>query len=89
MPLLPSALPPKGEARGYIANDFQNLIALLDGMSFAFYERGARGDVPAGRKMIIMRRKVLLWGNTETLKGGKPVDLSFLRSLLHLCGCIR
>ena len=39
-------------------------------MSFAFYERGARGDVPAGRKMIIMRRKVLLWGNTETLKGG-------------------
>uniref|UniRef100_UPI0040297F42 hypothetical protein n=1 Tax=Dialister sp. TaxID=1955814 RepID=UPI0040297F42 len=78
-----------GEARRYVANDFLNLIALLDGMSFAFYERGARGDVPAGRKMIIMRRKVLLWGNTETLKGGKPVDLSFLRSLLHLCGCIR
>ena len=29
MPLLPSALPPKGEARRYVANDFLNLIALL------------------------------------------------------------
>ena len=28
MPLLPSALPPKGEARRYVANDFFNLIAL-------------------------------------------------------------
>ena len=28
MPLLPSALPPKGEARHYVANDFLNLIAL-------------------------------------------------------------
>ena len=28
MPLLPSALPPKGEARRYIANDFLNLMAL-------------------------------------------------------------
>ena len=28
MPLLPSALPPKGEARRYVANDFLNLIAL-------------------------------------------------------------
>ena len=28
MPLLPSALPPKGEARRYAANDFLNLIAL-------------------------------------------------------------
>ena len=27
MPLLPSALPPKGEARRYVANDFLNLIA--------------------------------------------------------------
>ena len=31
MPLLPSALPPKGEARRYIANDFLNLIALPQG----------------------------------------------------------
>ena len=31
MPLLPSALPPKGEARRYVANDFLNLIALLCG----------------------------------------------------------
>ena len=31
MPLLPSALPPKGEARRYVANDFLNLIALPDG----------------------------------------------------------
>ena len=29
MPLLPSALPPKGEARRYVANDFLNLITLL------------------------------------------------------------
>ena len=29
MPLLPSALPPKGEARRYAANDFLNLIAFL------------------------------------------------------------
>ena len=28
MPLLPSALPPKGEARRYATNDFLNLIAL-------------------------------------------------------------
>ena len=28
MPLLPSALPPKGEARRHAANDFLNLIAL-------------------------------------------------------------
>ena len=28
MPLLPSALPPKGEARRYVVNDFLNLIAL-------------------------------------------------------------
>ena len=27
MPLLPSALPPKGEARRYVANDFLYLIA--------------------------------------------------------------
>ena len=27
MPLLPSALPPKGKARRYVANDFLNLIA--------------------------------------------------------------
>ena len=31
MPLLPSALPPRGEARRYIANDFLNLIALPQG----------------------------------------------------------
>ena len=31
MPLLPSALPPKGEAGRYVANDFLNLIALPDG----------------------------------------------------------
>ena len=31
MPLLPSALPPKGEARRYVANDFLNLIELPPG----------------------------------------------------------
>ena len=47
MPLLPSALPPKGEARRYVANDFLNLIALLCGRGsvllreffFYFFER--------------------------------------------------
>ena len=35
MPLLPSALPPKGEARRYVANDFLNLIALpAKGLSY-------------------------------------------------------
>ena len=33
MPLLPSALPPKGEARRYVANDFLNLTAPPDGRS--------------------------------------------------------
>ena len=36
MPLLPSALPPKGEARHYVANDFLNLIA--------FPSRGRRSE---------------------------------------------
>ena len=35
MPLLPSALPPKGEARRYVVNDFLNLIALPGGGGFA------------------------------------------------------
>ena len=34
MPLLPSALPPKGEARRYAANDFLNLIELPRGEGF-------------------------------------------------------
>ena len=36
MPLLPSALPPKGKARHYVANDFLNLIA--------FPSRGRRSE---------------------------------------------
>ena len=36
MPLLPSALPPKGEARRYVANDFLNLIALPEGAEVGF-----------------------------------------------------
>ena len=50
MPLLPSALPPKGEARGYIANDFLNLIALLDGMSLPFMKEGQGATFLRGGK---------------------------------------
>ena len=46
MPLLPSALPPKGEARRYVANDFLNLIALLSG------ERAEGGGSPKRRERI-------------------------------------
>ena len=39
MPLLPSALPPKGEARRYVANDFLNLIALpFQGLYLIVYD---------------------------------------------------
>ena len=34
MPLLPSALPPTGEARRYVANDFLNLIVFPIGKGF-------------------------------------------------------
>ena len=44
MPLLPSALPPKGEARRYVANDFLNLIALIlrgEDIPLSHYPRSA------------------------------------------------
>ena len=50
MPLLPSALPPKGEARRYVANNFLSLIAFPDGegldgatLRVDFY-KGIKGD---------------------------------------------
>ena len=43
MPLLPSALPPKGEARHYVANDFLNLIALPRG-------EGCDTRIPSSKK---------------------------------------
>ena len=46
MPLLPSALPPKGEARRYVANDFLNLIALL--LRGEIEERRRRTDPVSG-----------------------------------------
>ena len=46
MPLLPSALPPKGEASRYGANIFLNLIALPDG-------EGLEGLLIAGFPRIV------------------------------------
>ena len=43
MPLLPSALPPKGEARRYAANDFLNLIELPRG-------EGCDARIPSSKK---------------------------------------
>ena len=49
MPLLPSALPPKGEARRYVANDFLNLIALPEGGSKALWRFALGSDVMQGK----------------------------------------
>ena len=46
MPLLPSALPLKGEARRYVANDFLNLIDFL-----------SRGRCPKGADRVTMAWK--------------------------------
>ena len=43
MPLLPSALPPKGEASHYGANDFLNLIAFPRG-------EGCDTRIPSSKK---------------------------------------
>ena len=48
MPLLPSALPPKGEARRYVANDFLNLIVLPLRGRFAIRE----SDAPSHSSLI-------------------------------------
>ena len=55
MPLLPSALPPKGEARRYVANDFLNLIALprqgnTDSIVVRFNQRFPRAHCPQKQK---------------------------------------
>ena len=52
MPLLPSALPPKGEARRYVANDFLNLIAL------PAWERGDRAAVDRVLSFILDLRRI-------------------------------
>ena len=62
MPLLPSALPPKGEARHYVANDFLNLIA--------FPSRGKaprRGGWGTGGMKVReeMRIKQAIYGSTR------------------------
>ena len=61
MHLLPSALPPKGEARRYVANDFLNLIA--------FPSRGRRpegADRGGGMKVREdMRIKQAIHGSTR------------------------
>ena len=49
MPLLPSALPPKGEARRYVANDFLNLIAFLCGAPSPRGE-GCDTRIPSSKK---------------------------------------
>ena len=52
MPLLPSALPPKGEARRYVANDFLNLIAL------PAWERGTAAAVDRVLSFILDLRRI-------------------------------
>ena len=54
MPLLPSALPPKGEARRYVANDFLNLMALPARVGWR-YENTLYSKTPR-RFPIFMRR---------------------------------
>ena len=53
MPLLPSALPPKGEASHYGANKFLNLIALL---GYARDDDGAKRCQNSAALSMIMRR---------------------------------
>ena len=64
MPLLPSALPPKGEARCYVANDFLNLIALpincgtvkgQNTLSFPSGTRPERSSAPMELSVISLR----------------------------------
>ena len=64
MPLLPSALPPKGEARGCVANDFLNLIALPVGADRAL--AAGKTDEESGTARHI-------WGKHESL--GKDFSL--------------
>ena len=47
MPLLPSALPPKGEASRYVANDFLNLIALPTRERLCFEKSGILVSLPS------------------------------------------
>ena len=56
MPLLPSALPPKGEASRYDANNFLNLIALL----------------PWGRLKDGSFATIFMDGQRETREGANP-----------------
>ena len=65
MPLLPSALPPKGEARRYVANDFLNLIALPS------WGRGDRAAVDRVLSYIVDLRRIspLIFHTASTLSG--------------------
>ena len=65
MPLLPSALPPKGEARRYVANDFLNLIAL------PAWERGTASAVDRVLSFILDLRRIspLIFHTASTLSG--------------------
>ena len=65
MPLLPSALPPKGEARRYVANDFLNLIALPS------WGRGDRAAVDRVLPYIVDLRRIspLIFHTASTLSG--------------------
>ena len=77
MPLLPSALPPKGEARGCVANDFLNLIALPVGADRALAagktdEKTEKCAAPEGKRESLTNDKdfsleMTIWGE-ETLR---------------------
>ena len=66
MPLLPSALPPKGEARRYVANDFLNLIASPERVPFDCVRKRFNwfcrfyGFKGVGAAQIIMKRRGVL-----------------------------
>ena len=65
MPLLPSALPPKGEARRYVANDFLNLIAL------PAWGRGTASAVDRVLSYIVDLRRIspLIFHTARALSG--------------------
>ena len=78
MPLLPSALPPKGEARRYVVNDFFNLIALLDLLGMTI-----RKD---GYPHVLQASPFLYGGETATTTLNMlPFPLNFLYLSLAFC----
>ena len=69
MPLLPSALPPKGEARHYVANDSLNLIAFPSGIRFPVTPVRAASpswQMERENEMIVISYRLFCWRRRET-----------------------